>query len=122
MTESRTGRVSPFLARVSDEVTVSRGAWAVLVGLAAADIVLTVVGRRACFTEQNPVARWIIHGFGPAGLVVLKGAALAVLAATMWHLPVRYERAAFGGFGVTQLFAVGWNTTLLLSQPAICAV
>jgi len=108
--------------RVVDEVTVSGGAWALLVALAAADIVLTVLGRQACFSEQNPFARWIIHQAGAVGLVVLKGAALAVLAATMWQLPDRYERAAFGGFGLTQLFAVGWNATLLLSQPAICGV
>lgn len=111
----------PLLHRLQGEVTVPSVAWAILVALAAADIVLTVVGRQACFAEQNPFARWVIHSFGPAGLVVLKGAALAVLAATMWRLPVRYERAAFGGFGLTQLLAVGWNASLLLSQPAICA-
>lgn len=113
-------RSRPLVYRVVDEVSVSGVAWVVLIALAAADIVLTLVGRRACFSEQNPFARWIIHSFGPAGLVALKGVALAILAVVMWQLPVRYERAAFGGFGITQFVAVGWNTTLLLSQTAIC--
>jgi hypothetical protein len=108
--------------RAVEEVTVPRAALVALLALAAADIALTVFGRRMCFTEQNPFARWVIHTFGPAGLVALKGAALGVLGATMWYLPTRYERAAFGGFGLTQLAAVGWNTALLASQPAICGV
>lgn len=115
MTEAGTG---PY--RAVEEVTVHRAALAVLLALAAADIVLTVVGRQMCFTEQNPFARWIIHTFGPAGLVALKGVALGVLGVTMWYLPSRYERAAFGGFGLTQLAAVGWNAVLLGSQSAIC--
>jgi len=117
MNEGGTGRYHAV-----EEVTVPRAAVALLVALAAADIVLTVVGRQMCFTEQNPFARWLIHTAGPAGLVALKGVALAVLAVTMWYLPSRYERAAFGGFGLTQLAAVGWNSALLLSQPAICGV
>jgi hypothetical protein len=106
--------------RVLEAVTVSRTALTVLLALASADVVLTVVGRQLCFTEQNPFARWILHTFGTAGLVGLKGVALAVLGVTLWYLPTRYERAAVAGFGLTQLFAVGWNSMLLLSQSAIC--
>ena len=106
--------------RLPTEVTVSRTALVVLVALAAADITLTVVGRQLCFSEQNPFARWVLQSFGTAGLVALKGGALAVLGVTLWYLPTRYERAAVGGFALTQLFAVGWNSMLLLSQSAIC--
>lgn len=112
------GRASVY--RVGNAVSVSRLALGTLVALACADIVLTLVGRQSCFVEQNPFARWVLHGFGAAGLVALKGGALGVLGAVMVYLPRRYERAAIGGFGLTQLFAVGWNSVLLLSQPAIC--
>lgn len=110
------------VSRFGDSVSVPRVVLGALVALAVADIALTLVGRQSCFVEQNPFARWILHGFGPAGLVALKGAALGILGAVILYLPTRYERAAVGGFGLTQLFAVGWNSLLLLSQPAICGV
>jgi len=91
-----------------------------VVGLAAADIVLTLVGIQACFQEENPVARWVLMMFGPAGLVGLKSVALGVLGLVVWQLPSRYGRAAIGGFFLTQLFAVGWNAMLVSSQASVC--
>lgn len=108
--------------RFGDAVSVPRAALGALVALAGADIALTLVGRQSCFVEQNPFAWWILHNLGPAGLVALKGAALGILGVVILYLPTRYERAAVGGFGLTQLLAVGWNSLLLLSQSAICGV
>lgn len=110
------------LDRVFDSMSVPGTAVGVLVLLAGADIVLTMVGLQSCFSEQNPVARWVLHAYGPAGLVVLKSGALGLLLTLMWQLPKNYERAAFGGFGLTQLFAVGWNSVLLASHAPICGL
>lgn len=94
----------------------SRLAWLVLLGLAGADILLTTVGIRTGLREQNPVAAWALSNFGTAGLVGLKTFALGVLAVVVERLPERYGQAAFGGFGATQLCAVGWNGLLVASQ------
>jgi hypothetical protein len=106
--------------RILAVIPVSNAAWAVLIVLAAADIFLTVIGVQSCLTEQNPVAAWALRVSGPAGLVVLKGVALGVLAVTVWYLPDRYKRAAFGGFGITQLYAVSSNAILVSSRASIC--
>ena len=114
------GRVERLKNQLRTSITVSRAAWVVLIGLAAADIVLTLIGIRSCLTEQNPVAAWTLGTYGPSGLVVLKGLALGVLAVTVWQLPDRYKHAAFGGFGVTQLYAVSSNAVLVSSRASIC--
>lgn len=101
--------------------SITRIAWAIILALAAADIALTVVGRQACLSEQNPFAQWVVVTFGPLGLVGLKTAALGMLALVTGILPRRYERAALSGFGLTQFLAVGWNAVLVSSLPTICS-
>jgi len=101
-------------------LTRSRLAWTVLVGLAAADILLTLVGLQSCLTEENPVAERALATFGPAGLVGLKGVALGLLVAVVWRMPNRYGRAAMGGFCLTQVVAVGWNAMLVSSRASLC--
>lgn len=98
----------------------SRVAWGLLLLIASADILSTVIGIRSCLSEQNPVAAWVIATFGPAGLIGLKTLALGVLAATVSQLPERYGWAALGGFGATQFAAVGWNVFLISSLSSLC--
>jgi hypothetical protein len=107
--------------RLWTAATVSRIAWSIILVLAVADILLTVVGRQYCLTEQNPLAAYVVVTFGPFGLVALKSVALGILALMAGALPTRYERAALGGFGLTQFLAVGWNAVLVSSLPAICS-
>lgn len=100
-------------------VTAPRLGGMLVVGLAAADIALTLVGIEAGLQEENPVASWTLTTFGAAGLVALKGFALGLLAVVVWQLPIRYARAAIGGFCLTQLLAVCWNSVLVFTQVAV---
>jgi hypothetical protein len=100
-------------------VTAPRLGGMLVVTLAAADIVLTLVGIQTGLQEENPVASRTLATFGAPGLVALKGLALGLLAVVVWQLPIRYGRAAIGGFCLTQLVAVCWNTVLVITQVTV---
>jgi len=95
--------------------------WTAVVGLAAADVVLTLVGVQSCLSEENPVARKALAAFGPVGLIGLKTFAVGLLAVVVWRVPARYGHAAVAGFCLTQLFAVGWNAMLVSRQASLCS-
>jgi len=94
--------------------------WGVVIGVATADIVLTLVGLSLCFTEANPVARIALDAAGGVGLVALKGAALCALVAVYQLVRPLYGRVALTAFSLPQLFAVGYNTMLLARYAPGC--
>lgn len=90
--------------------------WALVLGFALADTLLTVVGLELGLSEANPVARSMLSMFGVAGLVLLKGVSLGLLAAIVRTIPGRFEAAALLGFCLPQAAATGVNVTLVLSR------
>ncbi|WP_284011216.1 DUF5658 family protein [Haloarcula pelagica] len=95
--------------------------WALVVGFALADTVLTVIGLELGLSEANPVARSALSLLGPAGLVLLKGFSLGLLAVIVRTVPGRFEPAALLGFCLPQAAATGVNATLILSQTGTIA-
>ncbi|MFC7021025.1 MULTISPECIES: DUF5658 family protein [Haloarcula] len=109
--------VRPSVGLVS---SLERGLWALVLGTATADTVLTLVGLQLCFVEANPVAAWAIERMGGLGLILLKGGALVVLYGVVERLPVRYTLAALVGFTIPQLTATVLNTMLFINHAAAC--
>ncbi|MFC6976846.1 hypothetical protein ACFQL1_22490 [Halomicroarcula sp. GCM10025709] len=72
-------------------------------------------------SEANPVARSALSLLGPAGLVLLKGFSLGLLAVIVRTVPGRFEPAALLGFCLPQAAATGVNATLILSQTGTIA-
>ncbi|MFC6865282.1 DUF5658 family protein [Halomicroarcula sp. GCM10025817] len=100
--------------------SLERGLWALVLGTATADTVLTLVGLQLCFVEANPVAAWAIERMGGLGLILLKGGALVVLYGVVERLPVKYALAALVGFTIPQLTATVLNTMLFINHAAAC--
>lgn len=100
--------------------SLERGLWALVLGAATADTVLTLVGLQLCFVEANPVAAWAIERMGGMGLILLKGGALLILYGVVERLPVKYALAALAGFSIPQLAATVLNTMLFVTHAAGC--
>jgi len=94
--------------------------WGLVIGVAAADIALTLVGLSLCFSEANPVARAAIDVAGGLGLVAVKGAALCALVVVYRLVSPLYRRVALTAFSLPQLVAVGHNTMLLARYAPDC--
>ena len=94
--------------------------WGLAIGVAVADIALTLVGLSLCFSEANPVARAAIEVAGSAGLFGLKGAAIGALLAVYRLVGPLHRRIALTAFSLPQLFAVGYNTLLLAQYAPEC--
>ncbi|MFC7028089.1 hypothetical protein ACFQH8_12610 [Halomicroarcula sp. GCM10025710] len=47
--------------------SVDRVLWALVLGGATADTILTLVGLQLCFVEANPVAAWALERLGGLG-------------------------------------------------------
>lgn len=94
--------------------------WGLVIGVATADLALTLVGLSLCFSEANPVARAALDVAGGGGLLALKGAALCALLAVYRLVTPLYRRVALTAFSLPQLFAVGHNTLLLARYAPDC--
>lgn len=97
-----------------------RTLWAVVLGAAVADTVLTIVGLQLCFVEANPVAAWAIAQLGAFGLVLLKSGALLVLFGAVRYLPHNYSLVALFGFSLPQVFATVSNSMLFITHAGSC--
>jgi len=109
------------VAAVIRSKRVERILWVVIVGAVVGDVVLTVVGLRACFTEMNPVAAVLFARYGPAGLVALKALSFGTLIAVYRFLSGRFRPVALLGYAAPQLFAVWSNSLLISRRAALCA-
>ncbi|MFC7250484.1 DUF5658 family protein [Halomicroarcula sp. GCM10025324] len=100
--------------------SVDRVLWALVLGGATADTILTLVGLQLCFVEANPVAAWALERLGGLGLILLKTGALVVLYAVVNRLPRRYSLAALLGFSLPQMAASVMNTVLIVTHASSC--
>lgn len=100
---------------------VERSLWVIIVGAVVGDVVLTVIGLQACFTEMNPVAAALFARYGPPGLVALKALSFGVLVAVYRFLSARYKPVALLGYAAPQLLAVWSNSLLISRRAALCA-
>jgi len=112
---------STTLRRIRPEVDLNRLLWLLVLGAAAADVVLTFVGLSLCFSERNPVARSAIDVAGPTGLVLLKGGTIALLLGALRFLEPRHRRYALALFCLPQLLAAAHNGLLLVLYAHTCS-
>ena len=78
------------------DAMLAAAAWTTLVIASVLDFVTTQYGLAAGFTEDNPVAKAVIHQFGFAGFAVFKLGALAVAATAVLVLREWSRTAATG--------------------------
>lgn len=94
--------------------------WAVVLGAAVGDLLLTGLGLSLCFTEANPVARAVLQAAGGTGLFGLKLTAVALLFAVYRYVRPLYGRTALVAFAIPQLLAVGNNGLLIARYAGTC--
>lgn len=109
------------LATAIRSTRVEQTLWIVIVGAVVGDVVLTVIGLRACFTEMNPVAAVLFSRYGPAGLVALKALSFGTLVGVYRYLSARFRPVALLGYAAPQLLAVWSNSLLISRRAALCA-
>jgi hypothetical protein len=88
--------------------------WAVILAATAADICLTLAGTGAGLREGNALVRAMLGAFGPAGLWLVKFAAMAWLVAG-WALLSDRDAAVFLGLFAAVTVAVTVHNAVLLS-------
>lgn len=98
------------------DAMLAAAAWTTLVIASVLDFVTTQYGLAAGFTEDNPVAKVVIHQFGFAGFAVFKLAALALVAATVLVLREWSRTAAAGAvaFGALLTSLAAFTNALAL--------
>lgn len=90
--------------------------WGAVLLVMVGDLVSTVYGLRQGFAEGNPVAAAVLAEHGAAGLVALKGVALAWACAIWYACRRRYGVAALVGLLLPQAVALCSNLLLILSS------
>lgn len=107
--------VSRFWSPDVSPARLERLLWIVVAISLVADVVTTFVGLRLGLTESNPVARRAIEAYGPAGLLALKGGAIALGVACRPLLPRAQRAIVPAGLAAPWTIAVGVNLVLISS-------
>jgi len=87
--------------------------WAVILATTAGDILLTMAGLAAGFSEGNAVVAAMLDRFGLAGLFLVKFAAMAWLVGGWALLDDRNASIFLALFAAVTSGGVGYNTLLL---------
>lgn len=90
--------------------------WGAVLLVMVGDLVSTVYGLRQGFAEGNPVVATVLAAHGTAGLVALKGVALAWACGIWYGFRRRYGVAALVGLLIPQALALCSNLLLILSS------
>jgi hypothetical protein len=93
--------------------------WAVILAATAMDIVLTMTGLGLGLQEGNVLVRRAIAAFGPAGLFVVKAAAMAWLVGGWLFLSERNATIFLALFAVVTVTVSGYNAVLIVQSGAM---
>jgi hypothetical protein len=88
--------------------------WGIILAATVADVLLTMVGLAGGFREGNALVRYMVSTFGPAGLWIVKFAAMCWLVAGWSLLSDRNATVFLALFAVVTLLVVVNNAVVVL--------
>lgn len=111
---------SLFSLRREREMTQTHAVlWTVILVATVVDILLTLTGMRVGFQEGNVVVRAMLGAFGPAGLWVVKFAAMCWLVAGWVLLSNRKASVFLALFAIVTVVVTAHNALLFLGSGAL---
>lgn len=93
--------------------------WAVILAATVADILLTITGTAGGLQEGNVVVRLMLGTFGPAGLWLVKFAAMVWLVGGWAFLSDRNAAVFLALFATVTVFVTVYNAVLLVETGVV---